>query len=124
MTSPTVVVVDDDRDTVGVFVEYLSIKDIQVLGFGYDGKTAVELYKEHKPDVILIDLHMPNYDGFYAIREIRKLDPESKIVTVTGDSENISDDEEKKLQKLHVDGNIVKPYEIDAVVETVQRLVK
>jgi len=42
MTS--VIVVDDDRDTVEVFCEYLAIKDIKVLGRGYDGKTAVELY--------------------------------------------------------------------------------
>ena len=54
MTS--VLVIDDDRDTVEVFCEYLSIKDIKVLGKGYDGRTAVELYKEHKPDVVLLDV--------------------------------------------------------------------
>jgi CheY-like chemotaxis protein len=124
MTYPSVIIVDDDIDTVEVLSEYLSLKDIYSLGRGHDGKQAVELFKEHKPDVCLIDLHMPHFDGFYAIREIKKLDLDAKIIVVTGDTENLSDDEEKKLSRLGVSGYIIKPYEIDSVVETIQRVAK
>ena len=95
MTS--VIVVDDDRDTVEVFCEYLAIKDIKVLGRGYDGKTAVELYKKHQPDVILLDVMMPDYDGFYGLENIRKINPEAKIIMVTAD---LTSDTEKKLVDL------------------------
>ncbi|MEE9535202.1 MAG: response regulator [Nitrosopumilaceae archaeon] len=119
MTS--VIVVDDDRDTVEVFCEYLSIKDIQVLGRGYDGKSAVELYKEHKPDIVLLDVMMPDFDGFYGLEQIRKFDPNAKIIMVTAD---LTSDTEKKLVDLKASAMIYKPYEIDSVIETIEKVSK
>ena len=119
MTS--VIVVDDDRDTVEVFCEYLSIKDIQVLGRGYDGKSAVELYKEHKPDIVLLDVMMPDFDGFYGLEQIRKFDPNAKIIMVTAD---LTSDTEKKLVDLRASAMIYKPYEIDSVIETIEKISK
>ena len=119
MTS--VLVIDDDRDTVEVFCEYLSIKDIKVLGKGYDGRTAVELYKELKPDVVLLDVMMPDYDGFYGLEQIRKFDPEAKIIMVTAD---LTSDTEKKLVDLKASAMIYKPYEIDSVIETIEKVNK
>ena len=119
MTS--VLVVDDDRDTVEVFCEYLAIKDIKVLGKGYDGRTAVELYKEHKPDVVLLDVMMPDYDGFYGLEQIRKFDPQAKIIMVTAD---LTSDTEKKLVDLKATAMIYKPYEIDSVIETIEKVNK
>jgi len=119
MTS--VIVVDDDRDTVEVFCEYLSIKNIEVLGHGYDGKTAVELYQKHKPDVILLDVMMPDYDGFYGLENIRKINPDAKIIMVTAD---LTSDTEKKLVELKASAMIYKPYEIDSVIETIEKVSK
>jgi len=119
MTS--VIVVDDDRDTVEVFCEYLSIKDIQVLGRGYDGKTAVELYKKHKPDIVLLDVMMPDFDGFYGLEQIRKFDPNAKVIMVTAD---LTSDTEKKLVDLRASAMIYKPYEIDSVIETIEKVSK
>jgi DNA-binding response OmpR family regulator len=119
MTS--VIVVDDDRDTVEVFCEYLNIKNIQVLGRGYDGKTAVELYKEHKPDIVLLDVMMPDFDGFYGLEQIRKHDPKAKIIMVTAD---LTSDTEKKLVELKASAMIYKPYEIDSVIETIDKVSK
>ena len=119
MTS--VIVIDDDRDTVEVFCEYLAIKDIKVLGRGYDGKTAVELYKEHKPDIVLLDVMMPDYDGFYGLEQIRKIDPAAKVIMVTAD---LTSDTEKKLIELKASAMIYKPYEIDSVIETIQKVNK
>jgi DNA-binding response OmpR family regulator len=116
-----VIVVDDDRDTVEVFCEYLAIKDIKVLGRGYDGRTAVELYKELKPDVVLLDVMMPDYDGFYGLERIRKIDPDAKIIMVTAD---LTSDTEKKLVDLKASAMIYKPYEIDSVIETIEKVNK
>ena len=117
----SVIVVDDDRDTVEVFCEYLAIKDIKVLGRGYDGKSAVELYKQHKPDVVLLDVMMPDYDGFYGLENIRKYDPAAKVIMVTAD---LTSDTEKKLVDLQASAMIYKPYEIDSVIETIEKVSK
>ncbi len=117
----SVIVVDDDKDTVEVFCEYLAIKDIQVLGRGYDGKTAVELYKKHNPDVVLLDVMMPDFDGFYGLENIRKINPDAKIIMVTAD---LTSDTEKKLVDLKASAMIYKPYEIDSVIETIDKVSK
>jgi len=117
----SVCVVDDDQDTVAEFCEYLAIKDIEVLGKGYDGRAAVELYKKLKPDIVLLDVMMPEYDGFYALKEIRKINPKAKVIMVTAD---LTSDTEKKLVELKASAMIYKPYEIDSVIETIERVSK
>lgn len=116
-----VVVVDDDVDTVEVFSEYLEIKEITVLGRGYNGRTAVELYNKFKPDVILLDVMMPEYDGFFALENIRKIDANAKVIMVTAD---LTSDTEKRLKELNASAIIYKPYEIDSVIETIHNIFK
>ena len=116
-----VIVIDDDKDTVEVFCEYLGIKNIDVVGRGFNGKDAVELFEEHKPDVVLLDVMMPDYDGFYGLRNIRQIDQNAKVIMVTAD---LTSDTEKKLQELQASAILYKPYEIDSVVETIEKVHK
>ena len=116
-----VIVVDDDRDTVEVFTEYLAMKGIDVVAKGYNGKEAVELYKEHKPDITLLDVMMPGHDGFYGLVNIRNINPNAKIIMVTAD---LTSDTEKKLHELQASAILYKPYEIDNVVETIDKVSK
>ena len=114
-----VIVVDDDVDTVEVFCEYLEIKDITVLGRGYNGKTAVELYEQYRPDIALLDVMMPEYDGFYGLEHIKKINPDAKVIMVTAD---LTYDTETQLKALNASAVIYKPYEIDSVIDTIQRV--
>lgn len=116
-----VIVVDDDVDTVEVFCEYLEIKDITVVGRGYNGKTAVELYEKFKPDIALLDVMMPEYDGFYGLENIKNINPYAKIIMVTAD---LTFDTEKKLKDLNALAVIYKPYEIDSVIDTIHKVYK
>jgi DNA-binding response OmpR family regulator len=116
-----VIVVDDDVDTVEVFCEYLEIKDITVVGRGYNGKTAVELYEKFKPDIALLDVMMPEYDGFFGLANIRKINPDAKVIMVTAD---LTADTEKKLKSLNASAVIYKPYEIDSVIDTIHNVFK
>lgn len=115
------IVIDDDVDTVEVFCEYLEIKDIKVLGRGYNGKTAVELYETLKPDIVLLDVMMPEYDGFYGLENIKKINPAAKVIMVTAD---LTYDTEKRLKEHNASAVIYKPYEIDSVIETVHKVYK
>jgi DNA-binding NtrC family response regulator len=112
----SVIVVDDDEDTVRLLTEILEENDIKVVGNGFDGVTAVKLFKEIKPDVVLIDLNMPNGTGFYAIKKIQEIDPKAQIIAVTG---NGTFSTEKKLEKLQIP-MIQKPFKIDQMLSTIQ----
>ena len=111
-----VIVVDDDVDTVEVFSEFLELKDMEVVGRAHDGKEAVEAYEKLRPDIVLMDVMMPVYDGFYAIDKIRKFDPNSKIIMVTAD---LSVKTKEKLKELNVSGVVFKPYDIDRVLDVI-----
>jgi len=112
----SVIVIDDDEDTVRLFSEFLEEHEIKVLGKGYDGKTAVELYQEKKPDCVLIDMMMPNGSGIYAIKKIKEINSEAKIIAVTGDSRFTT---EQKLEKLKIPV-IYKPFNMDEVISKIQ----
>lgn len=115
----SVIVVDDDRDSVEVFSEFLEIKGVKVLGKGYDGWQGVKLFKELKPDVVLLDIMMPDYDGFYALENIRKLDSNAKVIVLTAD---LTTDTEKKLRNLSVNAIRYKPYDLNEMAETVEEI--
>ena len=112
----SVIVIDDDEDTVRLFSEFLEEHKIHVLGKGYDGKTAVELYKEKKPDCVLIDIMMPNGSGVYAIKKIKEINPSAKIIAVTGDSRFTTG---QKLENLKIP-IIFKPFKMDEVISKIQ----
>jgi DNA-binding NarL/FixJ family response regulator len=57
--------------------------DLVVVGEASNGREAVDLWKEHRPDVTLLDLRMPVLDGVGAIKQIRELDPNAHIVVLT-----------------------------------------
>ena len=77
------IVIDDDQDLVEIFCE-LEILEVSVLGTGNNGQDAVNLYTQHKPEIIFTDLNMPEFDGLYAIEKIKEIDLNAKIIAVTG----------------------------------------
>jgi DNA-binding NarL/FixJ family response regulator len=57
--------------------------DMTVVGEASNGREAVDLWKEHQPDVALLDLRMPELDGVGAIKEIREVDESARIIVLT-----------------------------------------
>ncbi|HEY8110109.1 MAG TPA: response regulator [Candidatus Nitrosotenuis sp.] len=115
----TSIVIDDDVDTVDVFCDYLEIVNVKVVGRGHNGKVAVELYQKHNPDVVFLDLMMPDYDGFYALENIRKINPTAKIVVVTAD---LRRDTTNKLNILKPTEVFIKPYDINKISELLSKI--
>ncbi len=112
----SVIVIDDDEDTVRLFTEFLEENDIKVIGNGFDGVSAVKLFKDKKPDVVLIDLNMPNGSGFYAIKKIQEIEPKAKIIAVSADGSYTT---EEKLEKLEIP-LIQKPFKMDQVISIIK----
>ena len=115
----TAIVIDDDFDTGDVLEEYLEFKDIQILGKGLDGKDAVDLYKKYNPDIVFLDIMMPHYDGFYALEKIKQLDPDARVIMVTGD---LTAETYNRLQILKTSAIIYKPFDIDHMMEVIKQV--
>ncbi|MGI0021919.1 MAG: response regulator [Nitrososphaeraceae archaeon] len=114
------IVIDDDLDTVEVFSEYLEMKSVQVVGKGYNGDEAVKLYQKWKPDVVFLDVMMPQYDGFYALEHIRRINSDVIIIMVTAD---LTIETENKLRALDASAIIYKPFDMEHVMKTVGNFV-
>ena len=113
----SVIVIDDDEDIARLFSEFLIESGIIVLGTGYDGVTAVKLYKEKKPDVVLIDIMMPNGSGLHAIKKILDINSKTKIIAVSGDN---SYSTKEKLEKLNVP-LILKPFNMQQILNFINK---
>ena len=112
-----VIVIDDDSDVRDIFVELLQMNDINVVGSGINGKEAFELYKRHRPDFVLLDYLMPQYDGKYAIEKIQEFDPHVKIILVSG-----SYLENRTLGDT-VKAIIKKPIEVSDVLSVINKII-
>ena len=82
------IVVEDDIELRELFVELLRAYNIEVVGTGFNGKEAEELYQIHHPDVVFMDISMPLYDGYYGIGRIKEHDKNAKIIVMSGPSED------------------------------------
>ena len=86
---------------------------------GEDGARAVELYKENKPDLVIMDITMPNMNGIDALREIKSNDPDAKVVMCSAMGQEAMVMDAIKLGALDF---IVKPFKADRIVQTVNKI--
>lgn len=82
---PIRVIVVDDHHMVrkGLTTVLCHFEDIELVGEGSDGQQAIQLCRETRPDVLLIDLIMPGMDGLTALRNIHIQQPEIQIIALT-----------------------------------------
>src|SRR4030081_3769454 len=80
----TVLIADDHSVVREGLVSLITRKaDMSVIGEAANGREAVDLWKEHQPDVTLLDLRMPELDGVDAIKAIRANDEKARIIVLT-----------------------------------------
>ena len=70
------------------------------------------MFKKLRPEMVFLDIMMPDIDGFYVLNEIRKIDPKAKIIMVTTDK---TPETTKKLEDVKPTNIIYKPYNIEQV---------
>jgi len=93
-----VLIVDDEKGILKMYSEYLSANGVEMIQ-ATDGQTGVKLAKDQKPDIILLDIIMPKYNGLDVLKDV-KADPELKNIPVfllTNLPEESSGDKAKQL---------------------------
>jgi len=79
-----IIVIDDQAVVRQGFVSLINtVADMEVIAEGTNGQQAIELYRQHKPDVMLIDLRMPVLSGVEAISAIRRESPGARMIVLT-----------------------------------------
>jgi len=93
--------------------------DMVIVAEASNGREAVDLWKQHRPHVTLLDLRMPELDGVGAIREIREVDPNAHIVVLTTYD---GDEDIYRAIKAGAKAYLLKDTARDALVDTVRRV--
>ena len=112
-----ILVVDDSAFMRMMLKDILVKEKYEIVGEVNDGKHAVAKYMELKPDLVTMDMIMPEMNGIDTVKEIKKTDPNAKIIMVSAMGQQSLVDEAIQAGAL---GFIVKPFQAQQVIETVK----
>ncbi len=92
----------------------------EVAGEASNGRESVEMYQQVKPDLVTMDITMPELDGISAVREIKKTDPNANIIMCTAMGQK-----QMVLEAVAAGAKdfIVKPFQPDKVIEALQKII-
>ena len=115
-----VLVVDDAAFMRMMVKDILTKNGYEVVGEAENGMKALEKYQELKPDLVTMDITMPEMDGISAVKEIKKVDPNAKIVMCSAMGQQAMVIEAFQAGARDF---IVKPFQADRVLEAVRNAV-
>ena len=116
---PRVLVVEDFEDLRKLVAVYLGDRGFQVLE-AKNGKTAIQTAKTGSPDLILLDIRLPDTTGLDVVRELRKLSQTKHIPIIGWSAESGSNPQREILRRAGISDYIEKPTslkELDAVIK-------
>ena len=114
------VMIADDSDAIRlVLKDILQIGEHKIVAEATNGAESVDLYKQHNPELLLLDLAMPEKDGLAVVKEVISYDPNAKIILIT------ASDDEKVIRQCLEEGAasyISKPFDFNIVLETIKKI--
>ena len=78
-----ILIIDDETQVRKILIKLLEGNKYQVID-AIDGNQGIKLFKEYRPDLIITDLIMPEKEGLETIRELKKANPDVKIIAISG----------------------------------------
>ncbi|WP_062197865.1 response regulator [Massilibacterium senegalense] len=113
-----ILVVDDAAFMRMMIKDILEKNGFEVVGEAENGAQAVEKYKESTPDLVTMDITMPEMDGITALKEIRNINPDAKIImcSAMGQQAMVIDAIQAGAKDF-----IVKPFQADRVLEAIKK---
>jgi CheY-like chemotaxis protein len=119
--SGCLLLIEDDAQLRKLFALKLSRQGYRVLE-ARDGKEGVDLFIEAQPDLVITDLIMPEKEGIETIIEIKRSNPEAKIIAVSGGGRNHPDDYLEVAKALGADTTFSKPVHWPDLLKTIKEL--
>lgn len=103
-----ILIVDDSSYMRGVIKKVLKADGYAEMLEAADGEAATSIYAKERPDVVLMDIVMPNKSGIEALRSIRELDPDARVVMVSAVGQEVI---VKEALAMGASGFIIKPFD-------------
>jgi len=104
-----VIIVDDEKEFAQALSDRLHLRDIDA-SVSYDGKDALRRIQEHPAEVMILDLKMPGIDGYEVLRQVKKSNPETEVIIITGHG---SDTDRQACLDLGAFAYLQKPLDIE-----------
>ncbi len=116
----TVLIVDDAAFMRMMIKEILGKNGYDIVGEAENGVKAVERYKELKPELVIMDITMPEMDGIEAVKEIKSVDDSSKIIMCSAMGQQAM-----VIESIQAGAKdfIVKPFQAERVLEAVKKVI-
>ncbi len=117
-----VLVADDNKEFSDLLIDFLSQQPgIEIIGNAFNGKEALTLVKETKPDVLLLDIIMPHLDGLGVLEQLNNvdLDERPKIIMLTAFGQEAIT---QKAVELGASYYILKPFNMDVLADRIRQL--
>ncbi len=117
--SSNVMIVDDAAFMRATLKDVITKAGFEVVAEAVNGMDAVEKYKTYKPDVVTMDITMPEMDGLEALKQIQQMDSEAKVImcSAIGQQANVLESIKAGAKDF-----IVKPFQADRVIEAINRV--
>ncbi|WXR61787.1 response regulator [Peptostreptococcaceae bacterium AGR-M142] len=115
-----ILLVDDAAFMRMMIKDILSKNGYEILGEAENGAKAIEKYKEVSPDLVIMDITMPEVDGIQAVKEIKGMDPNAKIImcSAMGQQSMVIEAIQSGAKDF-----IVKPFQADRILEAVKKII-
>ncbi|HOQ06589.1 MAG TPA: response regulator [Clostridiales bacterium] len=115
----TVLIVDDAAFMRMMIRDILTKNGYEVIGEAENGGRAIEKYRELMPDLVIMDITMPEVNGIEAVREIRKINPESQVIMCSAMGQQAM-----VIESIQAGARdfIVKPFQAERVIEAVKKV--
>ncbi|CEE01403.1 response regulator [Caldifermentibacillus hisashii] len=113
------ILIVDDAAFMRMMIKDILVKNgYEVVGEASDGAQAVEKFKELNPDLVTLDITMPEVDGIAALKQIRAIDPNAKVImcSAMGQQAMVIDAIQAGAKDF-----IVKPFQADRVLEAIKK---
>lgn len=114
------ILVTDDAEFMRITLQKMLEKNgHKVIGFAGNGEEALKKYKELKPDIVTMDITMPDVDGIEGTRRIKQFDPNAKIIICSAVGQERMIMEAIKAGALNF---IVKPFKEEKIIEAISKI--
>jgi len=119
--SVKILVVDDNKIFLNMLNDFLSGNDF-IVEISDNGHEALKKFAEFIPDIVVTDIVMPDIDGIELLLQLRKLNPDIKVIVMSGGNRGHADAYLHMADKLGANAILSKPFELSELLQEVNNL--